>query len=194
MVGSEILGAVLVTSTAKTVIKFLDEKVADIVNKKFGNKPPGEVEALKKEVEELKAKMDSKKESDIVQTDIEEIRNTITKIKQKSLPDAIISYSSFQEWGEKNLSIEEQVPIAASELEMLISKAKELDISDEECTEIQDIKVAIPTNFKAMKEAKRMYRLFHLEEYEQKAKAAEITLRGNIIMAEDYFKNYLEAK
>lgn len=46
----EIVASILATSTAKAVTKFLDDKVGEYIGKKFGNKPPEDYEALRKEI------------------------------------------------------------------------------------------------------------------------------------------------
>ncbi len=156
MVGLEILGTILVTSTAKSVIKFLDEKVAEYISKKFGNKPPADVETLKKEVEELKVKLEAKEKDEINQTDVEKLRKTITEIEQKQsyLPDKIISDSIFQEWSEKKLDPEDQAPIVIRELEMLLEKSRELKISEGKRWDIRKIINAIDLNLEDINKAR----------------------------------------
>lgn len=192
----EILGTILATSTAKSVIKFVDEKITDYVSKKYGNKPPDDIEALKKEIEELKVKLETKEKDEITQTDIDEINKTIAKTKQKQvlLPDTIISDSIFQEWYEKNLDVENQVPIVIKKLEKLIDAAKELNISEEHRLIIQNYKTIIQVDIKEMIEARRKARMFRLTVYEEKAKGAEISLRSNILDAENLLKPYYVGK
>ncbi len=190
----EILGAILATSTAKSVAKFLDEKLTEYVNKKFNNKPPVDIEALKTEVEQLKEKLEAKKKDDITQTDVDELQKTVMKIEQKqnSLHDAIISDSILQEWSlRKERDVDDQAALVKRELEVILDKAKDLKIAEKKRWEIQDILVAIEMNLKEMVEAEKKARKYPgLVSAEQKAKEAEIGLRNTIFEATEYLKPY----
>jgi len=193
----EILGSIIATSTAQSVIKFMDEKVGEYINKKFGNKPPpSDIEALKKEVQELKEKLDVKKREEINQVDIDQLKNTMTKIEQKQsyLPDKIISNSIFQEWSSKEeRDVEDQVTIIKKELEIIFNRTRELKIPERKRWEIQDMIIAIDINLKEMNDAKREAKKFRgLVSAEQKAKEAEIGLRNTIFEAANYLKPYFE--
>ncbi len=197
MVVLEILGSIIATSTAKSVIKFVDEKVGEYISKKFGNKPlPDDIEALKKEVQELKEKLEVKKRDEINQGDVEQLQKTITKIEQKQsyLPDKIISNSIFQEWSTREEGdVEDQAPIIKKELETILNRTRELKISDRKRWEIQDMIIAVDMNLKEMTEAKREAKKFRgLVSAEQKAKEAEIGLRSTIFEAANYLKPYFE--
>jgi len=196
----EILGSIIATSTAKSVIKFVDEKVADYVSKKYGNKPPEDIETLMKEVEELKGKLDAKQKDEVTQTDVEEMRKSIIKIgqRQSSLPDTIISDSSFLEWNDMKLGvemdIEGQAPIVRREMEILLAKTKELKISEKNRWRVQNILVAIDMNLNDMKKWIEMFQMQPLSVYDDKAKLAEIALRNTLYEARNTLKPYYDAK
>lgn len=191
MVGSEILGSILATSTAKSVIKFLDDRVAEYIGKKFENTPPRDIEALKKEIEELKLRLEAKEDYEVSQTDVEEVNSTLSKIDQKqiSLSDKIISVSIFQEWS-KNLDIEDLAPILNRELNVLVDKAKELKISDKKRYEIQNLINALFMNYNDLITARRQFQMTLLPAYDQQAKLSEIALRNTIQEAKNYLKFY----
>lgn len=195
----EILGTILATSTAKSVIKFVDEKITDYVNKKYGNKPPGDIEVLKREIEELKGKLDTKEKADITQIDVEDMKKAIIKIEQRqsSLPDAIISDSNFLEWSDRKLEendLEDQAPIVRKELEILLAKTKELKISEKNRWRVQNIRVAIDMNLNEMLDARGWTEMRHLTADEEKAKLAEIALRNTLYEARNTLKPYYDAK
>ncbi len=196
MVVFETLASMLATTTAKSVIKFLDEKVAEYINKKFGGKPPSDIESLKKEVEELKVKLEAKESTELTETDIEEVSKAVTKVeqKQKSFSETIISDSMFREWSETKLYVEDQAPVVKRELEMLINKAKELKISERKRWDIQDMIIALDMNLNDMIEAKRRVRKFRLTSDEEKSRAAEIALRDTIFEARNFLEPYYGAR
>lgn len=177
----------------------MDEKINDYVSKKYGNKPPGDIEALKKEVEELKGKIDTKEKADITQIDVEDMKKAITKIEQRqsSLPDAIISDSNFLEWNDRKLEendIDGQAPIVRKELEILLTKTKELKISDKNRWRIQNISVAIDMNLNDMIKWTEMFETHLLSIYNEKATSAEIALRNSLYLARNTLKPYYSAK
>lgn len=196
----EILGSIIATSTAKSVIKFVDEKVADYVSKKYGNKPPADIEALVKDVKELKEKLDEKQKDEVTQIDVEEMRKSIIKIgqRQSSLPDTIISDSNFLEWNDMKLrvemDIEGQAPIVRRELEILLSKTHELKKSEKNSWRIQNILVAIDMNLNDMKKWIEMFQMQPLSIYDDKAKLAEIALRNTLYEARNTLKPYYEVE
>ena len=191
----EILGSILATSTAKSVIDFVDDRISEYISKKFGNKPPEDIEALKKEVKELKTKLETKEKDDITQTDVEDVNKTIMKIKQKqsSLPDIIISDSIFQAWSERKLEIEDQALLLKRKLELLIDNSEELLIKGINFQNIKEMIETIDISLSEMSEAKRRARRFRLTSDEEKARAAEISLRDTIIDAGIFVKPYYGA-
>lgn len=194
MVGLEIVASMLATSTVKAVTKFLDEKVAEYVGKKFGNNLPEDFESLKKEIEELKINLDAKESAEVSQADIEEVNKTITKIEQKQnySSDKIISDSIFLEWSENKLDIEYQAPVVKRELEMLLDKAKELKISENKRWDIRQIISAIDLNLKDSIDARLKYEL-GLVGHEEVRKY-EMSLRQSIFAARDLFGKFYNVK
>ena len=108
-----------------------DDKIAEYIGKKFGNTPPEDYDALKKEIEKLKIELECKDKSKISPSDIVQVNNAIIKIaqKQSSSSDKMISDSIFLEWtkkGERNL--DDQAHIEEKKLEMLVNNAEKLKI------------------------------------------------------------------
>ncbi|VVB95938.1 Uncharacterised protein [uncultured archaeon] len=184
----EILGSILATSTSKSVIKFLDDRVAEYIGKKFANTPPKDFEALKKEIEELKLKLDAKESVKVSPADVEEVNKTITKIEQKQslLPDKIITDSFFQEWSEKQ-DIEHQAPIVLRKLELLVDNSRE-KMSNTKYWEIMDIKNAINMNLEDMVKAVQEEKIGLADH--NKVRQYKAVLQNSITAGQNILKSY----
>ncbi|MGH7902015.1 MAG: hypothetical protein ACRENZ_09795, partial [Thermodesulfobacteriota bacterium] len=181
----ETLTLILTSETAIGVAKFLYEKVEGYVREKFGNKPPDEdkVIQLKKEIEDLKDRIESKGKGEIPLADVEELRERITQIEknQTPLPSTIISPDIFQKWTEEGeLDVEDQALIIRKELEILLDRADDLGIKDRKRFQIQDILSSINVNVSKLKSARMKARISPLPEYTIEEERREILLNNTI--------------
>jgi hypothetical protein len=143
--------AILASSTAQAIIKYLDHQLGDYIGKKYPKEAPENSEALKdfkalkEEIQEMKTKLASAEAS---KADVEKIRNTIINIekKQSTSSDNIGSNLSFLIWSEKKLAIEDQAPIAERKLQMLLDETREPRINIEKRLEIEKYMALIDTN------------------------------------------------
>lgn len=191
----ETLTLILTSETAKGVVKFLYEKVEGYVREKFGNKPPDEdkVIQLKKEIKDLKDRIESKDKEEITPAEIEELKERIDQIEKNKtpLPSTIISPDIFQKWTEQGeLDVEDQGLILIRELEVLIDKAGELGIKGQKLTQIETISSSIKENIVDLKDSRFKARLTGIGTDKDKEKSIKILLRQNFYQARDFLKGY----
>jgi len=189
----ETLGIILTSETAGSVAKFLYEKVENYIREKFGNKSPDEVEELKTEIEELKNKLESKEKEDVTESDVEEVRETITHIEktESQIPPEIISADVFKKWSESDeLDVTDQALIVRRRLQILMDKAAELGIKENKKYEIQDTAVNIDQKISRLKQAVSTARLTGFRDDKEEVEKTEMLLRKNIFQAKDLLKGY----
>lgn len=189
----ETLGLILTSSTAKSVAKFVYEKVDEYVRDKLGNKPPDEVGKLKKEVEDLRDKLESKDRDDITSTEVEELKRKIKQIEQGQslLPANVISGEVFQKWSlQETLDTEDQALLIMRQLEVLLDKAGELGIKDRKRFQIQDICASLDFNIRKLKDVRLMVRRNDLRSDKEEEEKRELLLRQIIFQARDLLRGY----
>ncbi len=195
MLGLDIVGSIVATSTVKTVAKFLDDRIAEYIGKKFDNTPPGDYDALKKEIEKLKIELESKDNNKISPSDIVQVNNAIIKIaqKQSSSSDKIISDSIFLEWSRKEeRNLEEQAHIEEKKLEMLANNAKTLKIpSNAIWRDIQPTRSIIYTNLDDWERAVRDEQTGRVNH--EKVRDYQMKLQNSIFASREIFDRYYNA-
>lgn len=189
----ETLSLVLTSETAKSVARFLYEKVGEYVSDRFGDNPSEEVERLEKEIEDLKNKLESKDSNQVTQNELDELKEKVTRIEQKDspLPPEIVSGEVFQKWTEKgNLDFEDQASIVMRQIKVLMDKAGELGVNEQKRFEIQQVFSSLGVNLKNLKEAKWTARLSGLRSDKEDGTRMEMLLVRNIHQARDLLKGY----
>lgn len=189
----ETLGILITSATAKTVVKFVDEKISDYIRQKFGNKPSPEIAAMKKEIEDLKSKLDAKEKNDITTAEVDELRVKVTQIEQmhSALPSNIISGDIFQAWSEKGeLDIEDQALIIRKQLEILMDKAGALGLKPEKRHRIQDKATSIIVTTKNLRESREKARDSDLTKDKEEVVRLERLLQNIVFQSRDLLKGY----
>lgn len=189
----ETLGLLLTSATAKTVAKFVDEKISEYIRKKLGNKPSPEIEAMKKEIESLKQQLEAKAASQITPDEVELLRQKLQNIQAQHtpLPAEIISIEVFQRWSESEQApVEDQALIVVRQLEVLIDKAGELGVPDARRIQLQQLAAAIQENREDLENARFTARLTGSRADKDQEKSLGILLRKNIYQARDFLKGY----
>lgn len=189
----ETLGLILTSSTAKSVAKFLYEKIDEYIHNKLGNKPSDEVAKLKNEVEELKTKMEAKDQEQITPAEVEALKQKVIQIEksQSPLPANIVSGEIFQKWSEMSeLDDEDQALLVRKQLEVLLDKANELAIKDRKRFEIQDVCASLDINLRKLKDARNNVRRRGLRADQDEEERREYLLKNTISLARDVLKAY----
>lgn len=188
----ETLGVILTSATAKTVARFIDDKISEYIRQKFGGKATAEIAALKKEVETLKQQLEKKSADNITDDEVEALRKKISQIelKQSPLPAEIISNEVFQKWSEKEAPVEEQARLAARQLEVLIDQADAVGIPTQKRLQMVDVAAAIMANCEELEQARFTARLTGSRADKEQEKNAAIQLRKNIYQARDFLRGY----
>lgn len=189
----ETLGILITSATAKSIAKFLDEKIGDYIRQKFGNKPSPEVAAMKKEIEGLKQQLETKEADKVTPDEIQELRKKLNQIEsqQSPLPAEIVSNEVFQKWSAKDqVPVEDQAMIVVRQLDILIDRAGEVGVPDQKRLQLQQIAAAIQENRDDFKNARFTARLTGARADKDQEKNLGILLRKNIYQARDFLKGY----
>ena len=189
----ETLGILLTSATAKTVAKFVDDKISEYIRQKLGNKPSPEIAAMKKEIEGLKQQLEGKELDKVTADEVEELRKKVVQIEQKQspLPAEIISNEVFQRWSEKDqVPVEDQALLVVRQLEVLIDKAAELVVPDQKRFQLQQLAATIQENREDLENARFTARLSGSRTDKDQEKSLGILLRKNIYQARDFLKGY----
>ncbi|MFQ5584238.1 MAG: hypothetical protein ACE5GL_07370 [Calditrichia bacterium] len=188
----ETLTLLATSATAKSVAKFLFERIDNYVSEKFAGKAEGEVARLKQEVEDLKYKLEAKSDEDVSQSDLDELKATLSEIEedQSPLPADIVSPAAFQKWSEKDLDIVDQAIIMRKQLEILVDKAGELNMPDMKKFQLQQLTATLQQNITDLKESRFTSRLTGMRDDREREKSLGILIRKNIFQARDFLKGY----
>ena len=189
----ETLGIILTTATAKTVARFVDEKISDYIRQKFGNKPTPEIAAMKKDIENLKQQLEAKDPGKVTADEVEELRKKVNLIefKQSPLPADIISNDLFQKWSEKDqVPVEDQAMLVVRQIEVLIDRAGDLGVPDAKRFQLQQLAATIQENCGDLAGARFTARLSGSRADKDQEKNLGILLRKNLYQARDFLKGY----
>ncbi|MGI9533887.1 MAG: hypothetical protein ACR2NW_02955 [Thermodesulfobacteriota bacterium] len=195
----ETLSLLVASETAKSLAKFLWEKVDPIISETIksrfgGNKPDdNELSKLKTEVKELKDRFDSIDVKDLTSEDVEELKQKFEEIEQNQtpIPSDAISGEVFQQWSERSdLDDEDKALLLKKELELLLDKAEELQLKNSKRYEIQDVHTSIVLNIRRLKEAVKEARGKDDILLNQQINRQEELLRNSIWLARDLLKGF----
>ena len=191
----ETIGLLLTSQTAGSVAKFLYEKVEGYIREKLGGKPSGEVENLKKQVEELKNKLEAKEKDDVTASEVEELKQTVERIEKNEspVPANIISPDVFQKWSEDKNNVpdvEDQALILRRQLHVILEKASELGIKDKIRFRIQDLTVSIEQKIRNLKEYRQELNYNDNLKNRERVDETERSLAKNLLSARDILRGY----
>lgn len=188
----ETLTLLATSATAKSVAKFLFERIDNYVSEKFAGKAEGEVAQMKQEVADLKYKLEAKSDEDVTQSDLDELKAKLSEIEkdQSPLPADIVSPAAFQKWSEKDLDVVDQAIIMQKQLEILVDKAGELKMPDMKKFQLQQLTATLQQNITDLKEARFTARLTGMRDDREREKSLGILIRKNIFQARDFLKGY----
>lgn len=197
----ESLVALLTSSTAKSVGKFLFQKIDGYLKKKYGAITEEEKAELERQLEELKRirdQIESKIETPtgVTQNEVNDLKQRVVDIeelqKKKILPEVLISPELFDKWrvGEP---IEDQAFIVKKQLDVLIDKCIQMRVRETKRWELEEVSNNLEMYVNSLIEARRKARKApDIDMFKQDMKVAEIALRTNLKTAKPLIREYQE--
>jgi hypothetical protein len=189
----ETLSIILTSATAKTVAKFVDEKIGEYIRHKLGGKPSAEVAKLQTDIETLKKQLEAKEKDEVSAAEVNELMARVTQIEQMhtTLPPTIISGEAFQSWSERgDLDIEDQALILRKQLQMVMDRSAELGLKQEQRYRVQDKASSIIVTMKNLREAREKARDTDLNKDKEEVVRLERLMQNLVFQTRDLLKAY----
>jgi len=190
----ESLVALLTSSTAKSIGKYLYQKIDGYLRSRYETIPAEEKVALEKKIEELKRINDEIKnktetDTEVTQDEVYHLKQKVDEIeglqKKKELPEVLISPELFQEWirGE---DIEDRAFVAKRELDVVIDKARKMGAKQRKLWDLEDISNRLVMHVDSLREARRELRKDpNRFTAQQKEMEAKIAIDNNLGLAKE---------
>lgn len=197
----ESLVALLTSSTAKSVGKYLYQKVDGYFKSKHGALAAEEKATLERQIKELKRINNEiqnkiKGKTEVTQKEVDDLKHRVIDIeelqKKKKLPEVLISPKLFEQWIEKE-DLEDRALIARRELDVLIEKALEMGVKETKRWELEEVSNNLTMFINNLRKARRqLHRNPTLVMFQQDVKLAELGISRNLDSAKALLKDYQE--
>jgi hypothetical protein len=191
------LVAFLSSATAKSIGKFLYDRIEAFVSAKSSSLNAQDKAKLKTQSDELKTinnNIEANKNQTATEKELSDLREKIEELEQfqkkRKLPEALISPELFENWIEKE-PIEDKALVAHKRLDALIDWCIKNKIRESKRWEIEEVSNNLAMFTSNLREArKNLHDNPTYSLYQQQVMEAEMTIRANLGTAKALFAEY----